>query len=115
VLGEATVRAMTHNQTGLTRFGSFPGVCAYDQEGPRPWGFGFALQTPATPGIFSDLASFSTFGHGGATGCEAFVDPEHDISIVVTTNTHLRTGIEAWFARLQALSNAMMIETTARR
>lgn len=113
ILSEATVRAMTTNQTGLTAFGSFPGILAYEQVGPRPWGYGFALQTRATPGIFSERASFSAFGHGGASGCEAFVDPEHDVTIVVATNTHIRIGADAWFARLHALTNAMMIEATS--
>jgi serine-type D-Ala-D-Ala carboxypeptidase len=113
VLKEATVRAMTVNQTGFSQFGSFPGASGYEKEGPRPWGYGFALQTPATPGLFSNVASFSAFGHGGASGCEAFVDPENDIAIVVLTNTHIRSGGEQWLARLQALTNAMVTATTA--
>ncbi len=110
VLSEAMVRAATRNQTRLTQFGSFPGILGYEQEGPRPWGYGFALQTPATPGIISDLASNRAFGHGGASGCEAFVDPEHDLTIAVITNTHLRTGFEAWFVRLQSICNAMIAD-----
>ena len=90
---EATVKAMARNQTGLADNGSFPGIIGYELEGPRPWGYGWALQTAATPGIFSDLASFSTFGHGGASGCHAFVDPDEGVSVVILTNTHLRTWL----------------------
>jgi CubicO group peptidase (beta-lactamase class C family) len=105
---KATVAAMSCNQTGLSAFGSFPGILAYEQVGPRPWGYGWALQTTATTGTFSDLASLSTFGHGGASGCQAFVDPDNDLAVVILTNTHLRTGFEAWFNRLTALSNVVV-------
>jgi CubicO group peptidase (beta-lactamase class C family) len=104
----ATVSAMQRNQTALVETGSFPGILGYEQIGPRPWGFGWALQTAATPGVFSDLASFSSFGHGGASGCQAFIDPDNDIAVVILTNTHLRTGFEAWFNRLMALSNVVV-------
>ncbi len=104
----ATVDAMRCNQTGLSGTGSFPGISAYEQVGPRPWGYGWALQTAMTPGTFSDLASFSTFGHGGASGCQAFVDPDNDIAVVIVTNTHLRTGFEAWFNHLTMLSNVVL-------
>jgi CubicO group peptidase (beta-lactamase class C family) len=108
VHAEATVHAMRNNQTGLSTFCCASGPLAYEQVAPRPWGFGWALQTPSTPGMFSDLTSTSTFGHGGASGCQAFVDPEHDIAVVILTNTHLRTGVEPWFNRLMVLSNGVV-------
>lgn len=108
VHSEATVAAMRRNQTGLLASGSFPGIFAYEQTGPRPWGFGWALQTASTPGAFSDLASAETFGHGGASGCQAFVDPQNGLTIAILTNTHLRTGFEAWFNRLTCIANGLV-------
>jgi CubicO group peptidase (beta-lactamase class C family) len=104
VLTEATVRAMTRDQTGLLH-GVHPSVKGYDSAAPTPWGLGWALQTQHTPALLCELAGFQTFGHGGATGCQVFVDPEHSISIGVFTNAHLRAGREPWYARLQALMN----------
>jgi CubicO group peptidase (beta-lactamase class C family) len=104
VLGDATVRAMTKDQTGLLH-GVHPSVKGYDTTAPMPWGLGWALQTQHTPALLCELAGFQTFGHGGASGCQVFVDPESQISLGVFTNAHLRAGREPWYARLQRLMN----------
>jgi CubicO group peptidase (beta-lactamase class C family) len=88
----ATVRAMTENQTGV-------------ETAPMPWGIGWALQTEWTPALLCELASFKTFGHGGASGCELLIDPVQDVTLAVITNTHLLTGREAWYRRLQSIIN----------
>ncbi len=104
----ATVTAMTRDQTGVVT-GIHPSMKGYDQTSSLPWGLGWALQTQWTPALFCELASSSTFGHGGASGCQLLVDPENDVALVVLTNTHLRVGREAWYRRLQSLVNVAFV------
>jgi CubicO group peptidase (beta-lactamase class C family) len=109
VLSSATVKAMTKDQTGLVH-GVHPSMKGYDHTAPMPWGFGWALQTREVPALLCELSSFSTFGHGGASGCEIFCDPEADVCVVVLSNSHLRSGREPWYRRLQSLMNAAYVE-----
>jgi CubicO group peptidase (beta-lactamase class C family) len=106
---EATIRAMTISQTGGVP-GEPPLQIGYRPDVRTPWGLGFELQTEALPGLFSDLVSPPTFGHGGASGCQLLVDPEADLRIVILTNAHLRLGLEAWLARLHAMTNVAVAE-----
>lgn len=105
---EATVRAMTTNQTGVVT-GIHPTMKGYDETASMPWGLGFALQTEWVPALLCELASFRTFGHGGATGCQMMVDPENEVVVVVLTNTHLNTGREAWYRKLQSIINVSFV------
>lgn len=101
----ATVRAMTTDQTG-----GFAGP--HDEQMGLaanvtiPWGIGFALKGAWTPNSFADLASVNTYGHGGASGCQLVIDPVADAVVAVLTNTHARTGREAWYMRLQSILNS---------
>ena len=104
VHSSSTVQAMTRNQTGVVT-GIHPSMKGYDETAPMPWGLGWALQTEWTPALFCELSSFKTFGHGGASGCEVFVDPESDVILAVLSNTHLLTGRERWYQRLQSVIN----------
>ncbi len=108
VHSEITIKAMTSNQTGVVT-GIHPSMKGYDTIASMPWGLGFGLQTEWVPGLFSELASFRTFGHGGASGCEMIVDPENEITIVVLTNSHLNLGREPWYRRLQSIINAAFV------
>jgi CubicO group peptidase (beta-lactamase class C family) len=101
---EATVRAMTRLQTGDVP-GEHPTVMGYGTDAHIPWGFGFALQTKQVPALFSELASFRTFGHGGASGCQLVIDPEPDVAVALLTNTHVLTGRDRWYRRLQSIIN----------
>jgi CubicO group peptidase (beta-lactamase class C family) len=105
---EATVRAMTTNQTGVVT-GIHPTMKGYDETASMPWGLGFALQTEWVPALLCELASFRTFGHGGATGCQMMIDPENEVVIAVLTNTHLNTGREPWYKRLQSIINVSFV------
>jgi CubicO group peptidase (beta-lactamase class C family) len=105
-LSEPSVRAMTTDQTGGVP-GSHPSMKGYATDVPVPWAIGFALQTKRTPGLYCDLASFQTFGHGGASGCVLVCDPVCGTVVALTTNTHLRTGREAWTRRLQSVLNCV--------
>lgn len=105
-LSEASVRAMTNDQTGRVP-GSHPSMKGYSADARIPWAIGFALQTDRTPGLYSDLASFHTFGHGGASGCALVCDPSCGAVVALTTNTHLRTGREPWTRRVQSVLNCV--------
>jgi CubicO group peptidase (beta-lactamase class C family) len=105
-LSEASVRAMTTDQTGGVP-GVHPSMQGYAADVRVPWAIGFALQTASVPGLYSDLASFQTFGHGGASGCVLVADPACSVVVAVTTNTHLRTGREAWTRRIHSIVNAV--------
>jgi CubicO group peptidase (beta-lactamase class C family) len=105
VLAEPTVRAMISLQTGGAP-GEHPLLDGFPPNARIPWGFGFALQTPDAPAVFSELASFSTFGHPGASGCQILVDPVADLIVVLLTNTHILTGRDMWLRRQQEIVNA---------
>jgi CubicO group peptidase (beta-lactamase class C family) len=105
---EATIKAMTQNQTGVVT-GIHPTMKGYDEQASMPWGLGFALQTEWVPALLCELASFKTFGHGGASGCQMMIDPENEVIVAVLTNTHLNTGREAWYRKLQSLINAAFV------
>ena len=105
VLAEATVRAMTSLQTASAP-GEHPLLDGFPNGARTPWGFGFALQTEEAPAVFSELASFSTFGHPGASGCQILVDPVADLLVVLLTNTHILTGRDTWLRRQQEIVNA---------
>jgi CubicO group peptidase (beta-lactamase class C family) len=105
VLAESTVRAMTSIQTAGAP-GEHPLLDGFPADARIPWGFGFALQTEDSPAVFSELASFSTFGHPGASGCQILVDPIADLIVVLLTNTHILTGRDTWLRRQQEIVNA---------
>ena len=104
-LSEATVRAMTSLQTAGAP-GEHPLLDGFPAQARIPWGFGFCLQTEDAPAVFSELASFSTFGHPGASGCQILVDPIADRIVVLLTNTHILTGRDTWLRRQQEIVNA---------
>ena len=84
----------------------------YPEDARVPWGFGWSVQTRALPGSFTELASFRTFGHGGASGCQLVCDPENEIVVAILTNTHLRIGRDPWYARLQSIINTAFVEVS---
>lgn len=110
-LSEASVRTMTTDQTGHVP-GEHPSMKGYSIDVRIPWAVGFALQTDRVPCLYSDLASFSTFGHGGASGCELVCDPTYGLVIAITTNTHLAAGREPWYRRIQSIINPVFAEFT---
>lgn len=104
-LSEATVRAMTSSQTGGVP-GTYLLLDGFPEDTRYPWGFGFCLQRPSTPAVFAELASFETFGHPGASGCQILVDPVADLTVVLLSNTHILTGRDNWLRRQQEIVNA---------
>lgn len=105
VLSEPTVWAMTHDQTAGVP-GAYPVITGIGANPQHAWGIGWALQTARTPALFSELLSFDTFGHHGASGCQVMADPAQGLVVVTLTNTHLNTGIDRWYERLQAIAAA---------
>ena len=106
---EVTVRAMTRPQTGDVP-GIHPSIGGYGVDARIPWGLGFALQNEQVPTLFSEMASFQTFGHGGASGCQIIADPASNLIVVALTNTHARTGRPQWYRRLQSIINMAFAE-----
>lgn len=79
VLTPSTVAAMTSDQTS-----AMPDLVRTDRLRQR-WGLGWRLRDRVSS-IFSDLTSDATFGHEGATGTVAWVDPETETTCVLFTN-----------------------------
>lgn len=101
----ATVRTMTTDQTG-GQVGPHDEGMGLPLTTRMSWGIGFAVKSAWTPNGFADLSSPRTYGHGGASGCQLVIDPEADAVIALLTNTHARTGREAWYMRLQSILNS---------
>ncbi len=111
ILSEATIRAMTTDQTGGAVQGSLVGLTP---ETRQPWGLGFAVRGSSGAAGLGDLTSPSAFGHPGASGCTLVVDPEYDLTIAFVSNRHLRTGPERWLFRLDAVVNGVVAALTRR-
>lgn len=79
ILSPATVSAMTADQTS-----SMPDLNRADRLRQR-WGLGWRVRDRVCS-IFGDLTSDATFGHEGATGTVAWVDPETETTCVLFTN-----------------------------
>jgi CubicO group peptidase (beta-lactamase class C family) len=97
LLAPSTVRMMTANR--LDDYAELP-------EGIRrtqPWGLGWRLNHPGTPGSWGDALDRSVFGHTGATGTTVWMDPKADGFCILLTNA-LREKAP-W--RLVHLSNAV--------
>jgi CubicO group peptidase (beta-lactamase class C family) len=113
-LSAATVRAMTVDQTGGRCLGWAPALGPQSAPAyPVAWGLGFYFQQAEAPGVFGDLLSFGTYGHGGASGCQLVIDPVADIVIAIVTNRHARTGRERWSYRLRSTINMTLAALTA--
>ncbi|MDE2998921.1 MAG: serine hydrolase [Gemmatimonadota bacterium] len=79
ILQPATVAAMTADQTS-----AMPDLNRADRFRQR-WGLGWRLRDRMSS-IFGDLTSDATFGHEGATGTVAWVDPETETTCVLFSN-----------------------------
>jgi CubicO group peptidase (beta-lactamase class C family) len=97
LLAPATVRMMTTNR--LDDYADLPESVRRTQ----PWGLGWRLNHPGTPESWGDLLDRNVFGHTGATGTTAWIDPKADGFCILLT-TALRANAP-W--RLVHLSNAV--------
>jgi CubicO group peptidase (beta-lactamase class C family) len=109
ILSEATIRAMTTDQTGGAVIGSLIGL---SPDAPRPWGLGFGVRGNTVTFGFGDITSPQSFGHPGATGCTVLVDPVANVSLAFVSNRHLRADpVRATF-RLDAIINGVLAAVT---
>ena len=99
------MRAMTSDQTGHVP-GSHPSMKGFADDA-HPLGDRLRAADRVRPGLYADLSSFRTFGHGGASGCALVCDPACGAVVALTTNTHLRTGREPWTRRVQSVLNCV--------
>src|SRR5262249_13323046 len=70
LLSPAAVKMMTSNR--LHDFPDLPEPVRRTQ----PWGLGWRLNHPGTPGSWGDLLGRQGFGHTGATGTRMWIDPQ---------------------------------------
>jgi CubicO group peptidase (beta-lactamase class C family) len=108
---EATASAMTRDQTGGEARGS---LIDTGPNANQPWGLGIALPGPTELLGFGDLSSPDSFGHPGASGCTFLVDPTLSVSLAYCSNRHLRTGLERFSYRLDAVVNHSLAALTTR-
>jgi CubicO group peptidase (beta-lactamase class C family) len=79
ILSKGTVAAMVEDHSS-----NMPDLEEADRLRQR-WGLGWRLGGPHTS-PYGDLVSPDTYGHSGATGTLAWVDPESDVTCVIFTN-----------------------------
>jgi CubicO group peptidase (beta-lactamase class C family) len=79
IVSPAAVKQMTQLQTGDLACGFTPGM-----------GFGFGWAVVREPQGVHAMLSPGTFGHGGAFGTQAWIDPEQDLFVILLIQ---RTGL----------------------
>jgi CubicO group peptidase (beta-lactamase class C family) len=79
ILGEAAAKQMTALQTGDLQCGFTPGM-----------GFGFGWAVIKEPQGVHAMLSKGTYGHGGAFGTQAWIDPEQGLYVILLIQ---RTGL----------------------
>jgi CubicO group peptidase (beta-lactamase class C family) len=97
LLSPAAVKMMTTN-----RLDDFPDLPEKVRR-TEPWGLGWRMNHPGTPGSWGDLLGRQVFGHTGATGTMVWLDP-HTQRFAVLLTSALREKAP-W--RLVHLSNAV--------
>jgi CubicO group peptidase (beta-lactamase class C family) len=79
ILSERAVAEMTRTQTGDIKTGFVDGMS-----------FGFGWAVVKEPKGVTEMLSLGTFGHGGAFGTQAWIDPKRDLFMVLLIQ---RTGL----------------------
>jgi len=79
IISPAAVKQMTSLQTGDLQCGFTPGM-----------GFGFGWAVTKEPQGVHAMMSKGTYGHGGAFGTQAWLDPEKDLFVILLIQ---RTGL----------------------
>jgi len=80
LLSPGSVQMMTSN-----RLDDYPGLSESIRR-CQPWGLGWRMNHPGTPGSWGDLLDRSVFGHTGATGTMCWVDPRRDGFCLIFTS-----------------------------
>jgi CubicO group peptidase (beta-lactamase class C family) len=97
LVSPATVRMMTTN-----RLDDQPDIPEPIRR-TQPWGLGWRMNHPGTPGSWSDLLGRHVFGHTGATGTTVWMDPQTKGFCILMTSAIREKA--PW--RLVHLSNAI--------
>ena len=108
-LSEATIRAMTVDQTGGHTPVVIPGFM--DSSVPAPWGLGFMIARAGNP-FTPDLIPAGSYGHGGASGCTLWINPVDDIVVAYVSNKHALTGRPPFTRRLVGAVNMVTAALT---
>ena len=107
LFSRAGTTAMVTDQTGT----DLPGETVQAPTGViHPWGIGFMIKGRS---VYPELASPSSFGHAGASGCSLWVDPVADVVIAFVSNRHLNADPDEFFRRLDGVHNTVMAGLTA--
>ncbi len=72
IISESSVATMTQLQTGDLTAGFTPGM-----------GFGFGWAVVREPQGVTEMLSSGSFGHGGAFGTQAWIDPKQDLFVIL--------------------------------
>lgn len=72
IVSEKSVAEMTRNHTGEMKAGFVPGM-----------GMGYGWQVTRDPEGVHAMMGAGTYGHGGAFGTQGWVDPSHDLFVVL--------------------------------
>jgi CubicO group peptidase (beta-lactamase class C family) len=108
-LSEASVRAMTSDQTGGYTPAMIPGFM--ESTAPAPWGLGFMVARAGNP-FMADLIPPGSYGHGGASGCALWIDALDEIVVAYVSNKHALTGRPPFTRRLVTVVNMVIAALT---
>jgi beta-lactamase class C len=92
ILGPETCAEATRDQTGSLPGGMIPPFI-WDR---CPWGLGPQLRGTTTPHFAPRGAAPHSFGHGGASGCVAWLDPTANVAWMLHGARAIKTG---WMVR----------------
>lgn len=96
------LRIMTTDQTG----GDFPAEDVVAPTGTiHPWGIGFMIKGRTG---YPELVSPVSFGHGGASGCYLWSDPQFGVTIAFVSNRHYTGDPVDFMPRLDQAINMTM-------
>lgn len=87
LLRPVTVSAQLHAEATSVQFPGLTGVLpGYGMQRPNDWGLGFEIRDGKVPHWTGAANSVGTFGHFGQSGTFLWVDPQHDLALVVLTD-----------------------------
>lgn len=87
LLRPVTVSAQLHAEATSLQFPGLTGVLpGYGMQRPNDWGLGFEIRDGKVPHWTGAANSVGTFGHFGQSGTFLWVDPQHDLALVVLTD-----------------------------
>lgn len=87
LLRPRTVSAQMHAEATSVQFPGLPGVLpGFGMQRPNDWGLGFEIRAAKSPHWTGLANSPATYGHFGQSGTFLWVDPAHDLGLVVLTD-----------------------------